>query len=200
MTESQWLVSDDPWSMLCHLLYEPSRNHQELTLRVSPLATDRKLYLFAVALSRHLGPDGPPDRHAEALANAEHMAEGRRVNRTWAGFRVESLSATRAANLLLDDLCGPEESQLAADLLREVIGNPFRPRLPRQARRPGWLTHDVVAVASNLYGGGYFGFLTVLADALEEARCPHPELVEHLRAPGPHVRGCWAVDFVLGQK
>jgi hypothetical protein len=23
---------------------------------------------------------------------------------------------------------------------------------------------------------------------------------EHLRGPGPHVRGCWAVDFVLGRE
>lgn len=27
--------------------------------------------------------------------------------------------------------------------------------------------------------------------------CPHP-LVRHLRAPGPHARGCWALDVVLG--
>jgi len=39
--------------------------------------------------------------------------------------------------------------------------------------------------------------LTVLADALEESGSPD-ELVVHLRSPGPHVRGCWAIDAILG--
>jgi hypothetical protein len=29
-------------------------------------------------------------------------------------------------------------------------------------------------------------------------RLPHP-LLQHLRSPGPHVRGCWAVDLILGR-
>jgi hypothetical protein len=41
--------------------------------------------------------------------------------------------------------------------------------------------------------------LAVLADMLEEAGCANPRLLGHLRGPGPHVRGCWAVDLVLGQ-
>jgi hypothetical protein len=41
--------------------------------------------------------------------------------------------------------------------------------------------------------------LAVLADALEEAGCTNGEILEHLRKPGPHVRGCWAVDLVLQQ-
>jgi hypothetical protein len=41
--------------------------------------------------------------------------------------------------------------------------------------------------------------LAVLADALEEGGCAGAEVVAHLRAPGPHMRGCWAVDYVLGK-
>jgi hypothetical protein len=41
--------------------------------------------------------------------------------------------------------------------------------------------------------------LAVLADALEDAGCTDAELLSHLRGPGPHVRGCWAVDLVLGK-
>jgi hypothetical protein len=41
--------------------------------------------------------------------------------------------------------------------------------------------------------------LAVLADALEEAGCADPDLLGHLRGPGPHVRGCWAVDLLLGK-
>ena len=41
--------------------------------------------------------------------------------------------------------------------------------------------------------------LAVLADALEEAGCPDRTILDHLRGPGPHVRGCWAVDLLLGK-
>jgi hypothetical protein len=41
--------------------------------------------------------------------------------------------------------------------------------------------------------------LSVLADALEEAGCTNADLLTHLRGPGPHVRGCWVVDLILGE-
>jgi hypothetical protein len=41
--------------------------------------------------------------------------------------------------------------------------------------------------------------LSLFADALEDAGCTDAELLGHLRSPGPHVRGCWAVDLVLGK-
>jgi hypothetical protein len=43
------------------------------------------------------------------------------------------------------------------------------------------------------------GRLAVLADMLEEAGCCDPQLLAHLRGPGPHVRGCFAVEAVLGK-
>jgi hypothetical protein len=39
----------------------------------------------------------------------------------------------------------------------------------------------------------------LLADALEDAGCTDAELLVHLRSPGPHVRGCWGLDLVLGK-
>jgi hypothetical protein len=41
--------------------------------------------------------------------------------------------------------------------------------------------------------------LAVLSDALEEAGCTDADLLAHLRTPGPHVRGCWALDHILGK-
>jgi hypothetical protein len=38
----------------------------------------------------------------------------------------------------------------------------------------------------------------VLADALEEASAAE-EVSAHLRTPGPHWRGCWCLDIILGQ-
>jgi hypothetical protein len=43
---------------------------------------------------------------------------------------------------------------------------------------------------------GAFERLPVLADALEEAGCGDEGLLAHLRSPGPHVLGCWAIDLL----
>jgi hypothetical protein len=42
--------------------------------------------------------------------------------------------------------------------------------------------------------------LTVLAQALEAAGCPDAEILGHLRSLGPHVRGCWVIDLILGKE
>jgi hypothetical protein len=42
--------------------------------------------------------------------------------------------------------------------------------------------------------------LAILADALEDAGCTDQAILGHLRGPGHHVRGCWAVDALLGRK
>jgi hypothetical protein len=88
-----------------------------------------------------------------------------------------------------------------AALLRDIFGNPFRPvRVD-----PAWLTPAITKLARRAYDerslpGGELNpkHLTALADKLEAAGASG-ELVEHLRGPGPHVRGCWAVDAALGR-
>jgi hypothetical protein len=82
-----------------------------------------------------------------------------------------------------------------ADLLRELFGNPFRP----SSMQPAWRTQTVNGMAQHIYDDGTFGLLPVLADALEEAGCTDQAILSHLRGPGPHVRGCWALDLVLGR-
>ena len=93
-----------------------------------------------------------------------------------------------------------DEYREQALLLREVIGNPFRPVTIVPAHR----TPSVVSVAQAAYDDRQLPRgeldpqrLAVLADALEDAGAPD-ELVAHLRSPGPHVRGCHAVDLCLG--
>ncbi len=67
-----------------------------------------------------------------------------------------------------------------------------------------WLTSDVVALSRAAYDERHFPSgelelhrLAVLADALEEAGATG-DLVAHLCSPGPHGRGCFAVDLCLG--
>jgi hypothetical protein len=55
-------------------------------------------------------------------------------------------------------------------------------------------------VARGMYESRDFAPMPVLADALEDAGCDAAELLGHLRGPGPHVRGCWAVDLILGKQ
>jgi hypothetical protein len=49
-------------------------------------------------------------------------------------------------------------------------------------------------------GGGPVLDLPILADALEDAGCADPELLDHCRAGGKHVRGCWVLDLMLGRE
>jgi len=84
---------------------------------------------------------------------------------------------------------------LSPDLLRDIIGNPFR-RVTADLR---WLTSTAVVLARSIYEERAFDRLPILADALEEAGCDNPDVLAHCRGDGPHVRGCWAVDLVLGK-
>ena len=48
------------------------------------------------------------------------------------------------------------------------------------------------------FGGKWeMGPLAILADALQDAGCDNDDILDHCRGPGPHVRGCWALDLVL---
>jgi hypothetical protein len=86
-------------------------------------------------------------------------------------------------------------------LVLDVFGNPFRP----VALDPRWLTSTVVDLARSIYkadprqAGGHLTNLPILADALMDAGCDDEELLAHCRSDGPHVRGCWAVDLILGK-
>jgi hypothetical protein len=82
-------------------------------------------------------------------------------------------------------------------LLIDLLGDRFQ---PSKAVGP-WLEHDggtALNLARTVYEDRAFDRLPVLADALEEAGCDDPALLEHLRGPGPHVRGCWVLDRLLG--
>jgi hypothetical protein len=84
-------------------------------------------------------------------------------------------------------------------VLRDLFGNPFRPVVVD----PSWLAWNdgcVPKVARAIYDERRFADLPVLADALEEAGCTDAELLGHLRGPGPHVRGCWPLDALLGKE
>jgi hypothetical protein len=65
-----------------------------------------------------------------------------------------------------------------------------------------WGGGTVVKLAAGVYEEWVFtpGRMGVLADAAEEAGVTDADVLAHLRGPGPHVRGCWAVDLLLGKE
>jgi hypothetical protein len=105
----------------------------------------------------------------------------------------------------------PEEGRSAeraaqAAVLRDLLG----PLLFRGVRLdPAWLAWNngtVPRLAEATYTERQLpsGHLdrtrpAILADALEEAGCSDPHLLDHLRDPGPHYRGCWPVDLLLSK-
>jgi hypothetical protein len=91
---------------------------------------------------------------------------------------------------------GPVEIEVQARLVRDIFGNPFRPGTIDSV----WQTHEVVALAEAIYDQRAFDRLPSLVDALEEAGCTNTYILDHCRQPGPHVRGCWVVDLILGKK
>jgi mannitol/fructose-specific phosphotransferase system IIA component (Ntr-type) len=103
-----------------------------------------------------------------------------------------------AAEILGHALTTPVPTARQGELLRDLFGPHPRPLAPLD---PAWLaSHDGAArrVAQSIYEANTFADLPILGDALEDAGCTDADLLAHLRGPGPHVRGCWAVDLARG--
>jgi hypothetical protein len=95
----------------------------------------------------------------------------------------------------LDENVMVTERAAQCNLVREILGNPFRIIV----FDPSWRTTTVVALAGQMYEARDFSALPILADALEEAGCDNDDMLTHCRGDGPHVRGCWVVDLLLGK-
>jgi hypothetical protein len=99
---------------------------------------------------------------------------------------------------------------LHASLLRDVVLQPYRgirgQRITRKRRvtkllilKREWRSSTVIALAEGIYQDRDFSAMPILADALQDAGCDNPEILDHCRESGEHVRGCWVVDLILGK-
>jgi hypothetical protein len=120
--------------------------------------------------------------------------------------RKDLLEIARGEENLLDlkmgDVpCHPlDPRSLAGDLMREVFGNPWRPFAVHPAS--AWLAWNdgaVLHLAQRIYDERTFKLLPRLADMLQEAGCKERDVLEHCRSAGPHFRGCWVIDRLLGK-
>jgi hypothetical protein len=81
-------------------------------------------------------------------------------------------------------------------LFRDIFGNPFRP----VSFDSNWRTTTAIQLARQMYDSRDFSAMPILADALQDAGCDNADILDHCRGPGPHVRGCWVMDLVMGKE
>jgi hypothetical protein len=178
-------------------------------------ASDRKLRLVACALGRSIWPRLTP-LGRRAVEVAEDFADGCEPARTLLTYRarVEAAGDYRepgsslwvpvcavmecgwyAAELSVGCALDPREE---APIVRDIFGSPFRPTTIDSA----WLAWDggtIPGIAQGIYEEAAYNRLPILADALEDAGCADADILDHCRGGGPHVRGCWVVDLLLGK-
>jgi hypothetical protein len=217
MTEAEWLASDDPRPMLQAL---GGRVHDRKRRLFAAACARRVVHLLPAMAGEAINAaeayaDGRIDKAKlkEVFKAAEAAARRARSDKS-AHFVVRdvvTLSAKHAcwyvaweAGYVGDDMPDGREGEwkCQAALLRDIIGNLFQP----VAIEPGWLTPTSIHLATAAYeeralpsGELDTARLAVLADALEEAGCSDTVILGHLRSPGPHVRGCWAIDLILSK-
>jgi hypothetical protein len=201
MTEHEWHTSTDAAAML-----RVAQDHG---------ISARKLRLLACAVLRAAGAVAAVSDNRHALQIAEDFADGLLSEEAFEHEHTVVPPNLMSEFLLLSDPLLIIRSVLehealssmtdaAPALLRDLLGNPFRvvpPLWPdvmswAQSLARGW----AMALAQTIYDDRTYADLTVLADALEDAGCDNDALLDHLRSPGPHARGCWALDLILGKE
>jgi hypothetical protein len=205
MTEAEWLACEDPHRLIDLLGADGSR---------------RKLRHFVCACVRYMWRPPMDEETARTLALAERIADDvQNVDRNeWIAANNNYLQRWTGDSYAPDDNAGllllavgldvlndaiwlvrkmsDSEKEWAGALLREVFGNPFCP----VAFSPSWRTDTTVALARQMYESRDFSAMPILADALQDTGCDSADILDHCRGPGPHVRGCWCVDLVLGKE
>ena len=148
------------------------------------------------------------ERNIEGAASWEEVEATRRIVQeaalddpaAWLNSDEPILVALKAAGARAehssdDHGARAKEEVEQCHLFRDIFSNPFRPA----TLDPSWLTSTVVALARGIYEERAFDRMPILADALQDAGCDNEDVLNHCRGPGPHVRGCWVVDLVLGK-
>jgi len=113
-----------------------------------------------------------------------------------ASLGILGFAAACRSGLIADD----RRKNSPVEWLRDIFGNPFQPLPTIDSSWLSWNDRSIRKLAQAIYDDRTFDRLPILADALEESGCHNEDILAHCRAPGPHVRGCWIVDLVLGKE
>jgi hypothetical protein len=214
MTEAEWLTANDPIAMLASL-FGP---FERLDGCFEEVCFSRKNLLLVCACFYRLGDLITPalrcwpDHAAQAADGCYEKSalhgEGEEADEEF--FYVlehtteEGKGRLQALNELWSWIDRPDdgsntfkmdERKEQTTLIRDIFGNPFRPI----NINPSWLTSTVLALAHQMYDSRDFSPMPILADALQDAGCDNEEVLKHCRGPGPHIRGCFVLDLLLGK-
>jgi len=173
------------------------------------LLTDRRSRLAVKRLER-LADDLSNARFRQDIYNMANAAFGDAAavgQAPWcaacavvcASWQVDSSSTWGNLARALEEPAGMASTAVwsrKAAIIRELFGNPLRPVTIENS----WRTATVISLADAIYNNDFYNRLPILADALEDAGCDNADILNHCRQPGDHVRGCWAVDLVLGKQ
>jgi hypothetical protein len=230
MTEADWNSSTDPTRMLAFLRDSGRLSERKARLfaaatcrRFGPLVDEERFRRAVETIEQYadrLTSKAALKRARQAVRAARHgLSTSSPQDRTnWAAYWLaevgagENMYTSVAAEMqrLTDEgiLDSSTEGQSAGPaLLRDLFGPlPFSPARLGEAEL-AWNGGCVVNLAQAAYecrrlpaGTLENERLGVLADALEEAGCQARDILAHLRSPGRHVRGCWAVDLILSKE
>lgn len=145
--------------------------------------------VHSAASSMH---NSPPQFEINPLENADSASR-------WAAHAIASPKVDRISveDEFPDLVPWVSERAAQAVLLRCIVGPaPFR----LVTFEDSWQTGTVVSLAQTIYDDRTFDRMPILGDALEEVGCTNPEILNHCRQPGVHVRGCWVVDLLLDKE
>jgi hypothetical protein len=218
MTEAEWLACRAPEEMLNFLRGQLSARKRRLFL----CACCRRLLdgpedeanrrALAVSEAYADGEAATPDLYAEADRSAvsadvkaalfghERAADDARM-KAFMNVYLKAMGGARTGftGFAAATAARDREAEAQGELLREVVGNPFR-LVFLDAAWLDWGNGTVPALARMIYEERAFERLPILADALEDAGCTDADILGHCRGPDPHVRGCWVVDLILGKE
>jgi hypothetical protein len=229
MTEEEWMVADHAGAMLEFLHDNGKTTERKLRLfacacgrRIWHLLGDDRSFQ-AVELAERSADELVNDPEWEGARQAALAAWKAAITpacRDAHGPRTARCAATRAALLYLTPIvlesAGGASFQ-AVNALRRVEGADFmavgKTAWAEEADflRCIWgvgafhaatlppLGSSVHLLAEAIYTNRAYEQLPILADALEEAGVSDADILAHCRGPGPHVRGCWVVDLILGK-
>jgi len=219
ITREQWRATPDPTYLLAAMydkrtLFDLSRPVDKRHIGRLALPSDRKLRLFACAGERLIKAVRSTALRLEAVAElGESLADGLITHDSlgeYACYMCNATCAKNAAELVARNVAHKSGLLVA---FHDIMGDPFSAeqfvaRVGLQANsdvRPlvsfvNWENGLIVKTAQHIYEAKSFGELPVLADMLVDAgQSEGPELLQHLRAPGDHYKGCWALDCLLGK-
>jgi hypothetical protein len=214
MTEAEWLAATDPAQMMSLIWNGVSDRKLRLfavaCCRVMIAGVNEPSAARAVEASEQFADGSISEEELSAARRATTddwncVHEAGEVNSTFtrnaalgAAYQVSRPSARKVVQeigMLLRRQVGGVPKEFQIEVLRDTLGNPFRPILAD----PSWLTSDVRNLAEGIYADRAFDRMPILADALQDAGCDVEDVLNHCRSHDVHVRGCWVVDLVLGK-